>query len=167
MYVFGGMLADSVLTDSVFRYNQLLWEEIQKLSRPKSNHYSLLVQSNVVIHISTAPDSIEQWIYDKSSDTFLIENFDLTLFNDENPETNSRPLVVPIIDYLNHWSKWSPWSKASNQSDVGIWNRGRCRTVTDCQKQVGFQNYSRWRYRATINSKSNIRLKIWKHRNHC
>ena len=167
MYVFGGMLADSVLTDSVFRYNQLLWEEIQKLSRPKSNHYSLLVQSNVVIHISTAPDSIEQWIYDNSSDTFLIENFDLTLFNDENPETNSRPLVVPIADYLNHWSKWSPWSKASNQSDVGIWDRGRCKTVTDCQKQVGFQNYSRWRYRATINSKSNIRLKIWKHRNHC
>ena len=139
IYVFGGMFADSVPTDSVFRYNQMLWEEIQKLSRPRSNHYSLLVQSDVVIHVSTAPDSVEQWIYDRSSDTFLIETFDLSLFNGENTilDQNSRPLIVPIVGNSSHWSKWTNWS--SNQSESGIWNRQRCnRNDTDCQTQLGF-----------------------------
>ena len=139
IYVFGGMFADSVLTDSVFRYNRLLWEEIQKLSRPRSNHFSFLVQSNVIIHVSTAPDSIEQWIHDESSDTFLIENYDLSIFNDENAD-NSRPLIVPIVNYSSHWTKWSSWLKTSSQPDDGIWNRERCRREVDCQTQGGFQN---------------------------
>ena len=141
IYVVGGMFADSVLTDSVFRYNQLLWEEIQKLSKPRSKHFSLLVKSNVILHVSTAPDSIEQWIHDESSNTFLIKNYDLSLFNDENAD-NSRPLIVPIVNYSSHWAKWSNWSKTSSQSDNGIWNRERCKEELNCQTQSGFQNIS-------------------------
>ena len=139
IYVFGGMFADSVLTDSVFRYNQLLWEEIQKLSRPRSNHFSFLVRSNVIIHVSTAPDSIEQWIYDESSGTFLIENHDLSMFNDENTD-NSRPLIaIQVSDnYSSHWTKWSSWLKTSSQPDDGIWNRERCRKELDCETQARF-----------------------------
>ena len=141
IYVVGGMFADFVLTDSVFRYNQLLWEEIQKLLKPRSKHFSLLVKSNVILHVSTAPDSIEQWIHDESSDTFLIKNYDLSLFNDENAD-NSRPLIVPIVNYSSHWAKWSDWSKTSNESDNGIWNRERCKEELNCQTQAGFQNIS-------------------------
>ena len=141
IYVFGGMFADSVVTDSVFRYNQLLWEEIQKLSRPRSTHFSILMQSNVIIHVSTAPDSIEQWIYDKSSNTFLIANYDLNILNDENAD-NSRPLIVPIVKDSSHWTKWSSWSRTSSQSNNGIWNRERCKKELDCQTQAGFRKIS-------------------------
>ena len=131
--VFGGSFANSSPSSSVFRYRFHLrkWEEMQNLSKPRSNHCSILVQSNVILHISTFPDSIEKWIYDNSSETFLIENFDSKLFQEQSAE-NSRPIIIPFIDQSNLWSQWSNWSKTVTE---GTLSRNRCRKQSDCESQ--------------------------------
>ena len=147
--VFGGVFSNSGSTDLVFRYqthNKMhgKWEEIQKLLNKRSNHCSILARKNVILHVSTAPDSIEQWIYDESSDTFLIEAFNLNLFQEQLVETSrvsrglesieSRPVILPFIFQSNIWSQWSNWSKTVEE---GTWTRKRCKkeSANDCQTQ--------------------------------
>ena len=146
--VFGGQFVNSAPTESVFRYkiegNPLQkWEELQKLTKPRSSHRSILVQENVIVHVSTAPDSIEQWIYDEASETFLIESFNLNLFPEqlaleEFGSSVSRPLVVPFRHQSNLWSQWSNWSKMAEEATGGIWTRERCKneSINDCQTQT-------------------------------
>ena len=122
--------------------NNHKWTEYQKMAKPKSNIYSVLVTKKAIIHYEFGQlDFLERWIYDDESDSFFVEDFsnlDMrsgAMISTDKTMTYSRPLVTVIQDNQTSWNSWSDWLKSSSREGK-LFSRTRCREETlDCQTQ--------------------------------
>ena len=98
----------------VYQYRDHKWSEFQKMAKPKSNMYSVLVTEQAIMHLELDRlDFLERWIYDNESDSFFVEDFaslniksELTISTDET-KTYSRPLLTVIQSNQSSLSFWS------------------------------------------------------------
>ena len=142
IFVFGGQFNNLASSNLVYRYRNHKWTEYQKMAKPKSNIYSVLVTEKAIIHYEFDQlDCLERWIYDNESDSFFVEDFSSlnmqsgAMISTDKTISYSRPLVTVIQDNQTSWSFWSDWSKSSAHQDK-LFSRTRCRGENlDCKTQ--------------------------------
>ena len=142
IFVFGGQFSNLEGSALVYRYRNHKWTEYQKMAKPKSNIFSVLVTEKAIIHYEFGQvDFLERWIYDEESDSFFVEDFSSlnmqsgAMISTDKTISYSRPLVTVIQDNQTSWSFWSDWSKSSAQEDK-LFSRTRCRGENlDCKTQ--------------------------------
>lgn len=143
IFVFGGQYSNLEGSNIVHRYRNHKWNEYQKMVKPKSNIFSVLVTEKAIIHFEFHRIAfLERWIYDEESDSFFVEDFASlnmqsgAMISSDKTITYSRPLVTVIQDNQTSWSFWSDWSKNSGPED-NLLSRTRCRGDNlDCKTQL-------------------------------